>query len=100
MRIFTRLVTVLIVAVGFCDASLAQSSRTKKASPTPSEQQIRERINAGPVGFAGVLREGAPFRFAPKIAGVVKESTEVHVLPIVPGGPTKNANDFLYLKGV
>src|SRR3954469_4621967 len=100
MRIFTRLVTVLIVAVGFCDASLAQSPRTKNASPTPSEQQIRERINAGTVGLAGGLLEGAPIRFATEIARVVNESNQVHVLPIVTRGPTENVNDLLYLKGV
>ena len=100
MRFFTRLVAALIVAVGFCDASLAQSSRTKKASPTPSEQQIRERINAGTVGLAGGLLEGAPIRFATEIARVVNESNQVHVLPIVTRGPAENVNDLLYLKGV
>jgi TRAP-type uncharacterized transport system substrate-binding protein len=100
MRIFTRLVTVFIVAVGFCDASLAQSSRTKNAPPAPSEQQIRERVNAGTVGLAGGLLEGAPIRFATEIARVVNESNQVHVLPIVTRGPTENVNDLLYLKGV
>src|SRR6185369_9864265 len=100
MRIFTRLVTVLIVAVGFSDASLAQSSRTKNASPTPSEQQLRERVNAGTVGLAGGLLEGAPIRFATEIARVVNDGNQVHVLPIVTRGPTENVNDLLYLKGV
>jgi len=100
MRIFTRLVTVLIVAVGFSNASLAKSSRTKNASPTPSEQQIRERVNAGTVGLAGGLLEGAPIRFATEIARVVNDGNQVHVLPIVTRGPTENVNDLLYLKGV
>src|SRR3954451_18560500 len=100
MRIFTRLVTVIIVAVGFCDASLAQSSRTKNAPRAPNEQQIKERVNAGTVGLAGGLLEGAPIRFATEIARVVNESDKVHVLPIVTRGPTENVNDLLYLKGV
>ena len=76
MRFFSRLVAALIVAVGFCDASLAQSPRTQKASPTPSEQQIRERINAGTVGLAGGLLEGAPIRFATEIARVVNDERQ------------------------
>ena len=94
MRIFTRLVTVLIVAVGFSDASPAQSPRTQKAPPAPSEQQIRERVNAGTVGLAGGLLEGAAFRFATEIARVVNDSNQVHVLPIVTRGPTENATIF------
>ena len=73
MRFFTRLVAALIVAVGFCDASLAQSPEQRSASPAPSEQQIRERINAGTVGLAGGLLEGAPIRFATEIARVVND---------------------------
>ena len=57
-------------------------------------------MNAGTVGLAGGLLEGAPIRFATEIARVVNESSKVHVLPIVTRGPTENVNDLLYLKGV
>jgi len=100
MHFFARLMTVFIAAVGFCDASAAQSRSTQNAPPAPSEQQVRERVNAGTVGLAGGLLEGAPIRFAAEIARVVNESSQVHVLPIVTRGPTENVNDLLYLKGV
>ena len=92
--------TVFIAAAAFCDVSAAQSRRTLNAPPAPSEQQIKERVNAGTVGLAGGLLEGAPIRFATEIARVVNESNQVHVLPIVTRGPTENVNDLLYLKGV
>ena len=100
MRPFARLMTVSIVAVGFCTASPAQSPKTKNAPKAPSERQVKERINSGTVGLAGGLLEGAPIRFATEIARVVNESDKVHVLPIVTRGPTENVNDLLYLKGV
>ena len=74
MDLFARLMTVLIVAVGFSEASPAQSPRTQNAPPAPSEQQVRERVNAGTVGLAGGLLEGAPIRFATEIARVVNDS--------------------------
>ena len=100
MRFVARLMTVFIAATAFCDASAAQSRKTPNAPPAPSEQQIKEQINAGTVGLAGGLLEGAPIRFATEIARVVNESKQVHVLPIVTRGPTENVNDLLYLKGV
>ena len=100
MHFFARLMTVFIAAAAFCDASAAQSRKTLNAPPAPSEQQIKEQINAGTVGLAGGLLEGAPIRFATEIARVVNESNQVHVLPIVTRGPTENVNDLLYLKGV
>jgi hypothetical protein len=100
MRFFSRLVTVVIVSVGFCTASPAQSPKKENAPRAPNEQQIKERVNAGTVGLAGGLLEGAPIRFATEIARVVNESDKVHVLPIVTRGPTENVNDLLYLKGV
>jgi hypothetical protein len=92
--------TVFIATVGFCDASAAQSRSAQNAPAAPSDRQIRERVNAGTVGLAGGLLEGAPIRFAAEIARVVNESNQVHVLPIVTRGPTENVNDLLYLKGV
>ena len=92
--------SVFIAAVAFCDASSAQSPKTQNAPAARSEQQIRDRVNAGTVGLAGGLLEGAPIRFATEIARVVNESNQIHVLPIVTRGPTENVNDLLYLKGV
>ncbi len=100
MRFFSRLMTVFILAVGFSDASPAQSPKRENVPRTPTTQQVRERVNAGTVGLAGGLLEGAPIRFATEIARVVNESDKVHVLPIVTRGPTENVNDLLYLKGV
>jgi TRAP-type uncharacterized transport system substrate-binding protein len=100
MRFVAKLMTVFIAATAFCDASAAQSRKSPNAPPAPSEQQIKEQINAGTVGLAGGLLEGAPIRFATEIARVVNESKQVHVLPIVTRGPTENVNDLLYLKGV
>jgi len=92
--------TAFIVAIGFSTASPAQSPKKEDVPRAPSEQQIRERVNAGTVGLAGGLLEGAPIRFATEIARVVNEGDKVHVLPIVTRGPTENVNDLLYLKGV
>src|SRR6185436_5620160 len=100
MHFVARLMTVFFALTAFCDASAAQSRKSPNAPPAPSEQQIKEQINAGTVGLAGGLLEGAPIRFATEIARVVNESKQVHVLPIVTRGPTENVNDLLYLKGV
>jgi hypothetical protein len=58
MRFFARLITIFIAAVGFCDASAAQSRSAQNEPPAPSERQIRERVNTGTVGLAGGLLEG------------------------------------------
>jgi TRAP-type uncharacterized transport system substrate-binding protein len=104
MTLVTRLATVSIVTFALCGSTLAQSPRTHhglRASPGISgEAQIRERLNAGTVGLAGGLLEGAPIRFATEIARVVNDGGDVHVLPIVTRGPTENVNDLLYLRGV
>jgi TRAP-type uncharacterized transport system substrate-binding protein len=104
MTIVTRLAAVSIVTFALCGSALAQSHRTHHGSPTSAgisgEAQIRERLNAGTVGLAGGLLEGAPIRFATEIARVVNDGGAVHVLPIVTRGPTENVNDLLYLKGV
>ena len=76
MHFFARLMTVFIAAAAFCDAECrAIPQRHLNAPPAPSEQQIKERINAGTVGLAGGLLEGAPIRFATEIARVVNEAT-------------------------
>src|SRR6266699_216995 len=103
MTFVTRLAALLIVSITLCGASIAQSRRTHDSQPPTAilaERQIKERLNAGMVGLAGGLMEGAPIRFASEIARVVNDGGAVHVLPIVTRGPTENVNDLLYLKGV
>ena len=98
MTFLTRLITVLMVTLALCGSSIAQSRRTSSA--ISGEAQIRDRLNAGTIGLAGGLLEGAPIRFATEIARVVNDGGAVHVLPIVTRGPTENVNDLLYLRGV
>jgi TRAP-type uncharacterized transport system substrate-binding protein len=94
----TRLITVLMVTLALCGSSIAQSRRT--SSTISGEAQTRDRLNAGTIGLAGGLLEGAPIRFATEIARLVNDGGAVHVLPIVTRGPTENVNDLLYLRGV
>jgi TRAP-type uncharacterized transport system substrate-binding protein len=94
----TRLITVLMVTLALCGSSIAQSRRT--SSTISGEAQIRDRLNAGTIGLAGGLLEGAPIRFATEIAPLVNDGGAVHVFPIVTRGPTENVNDLLYLRGV
>src|SRR5712692_4876799 len=100
----TRLAALLIASIALCDSSTAQFRRTQDDSRPPSailtERQIRERVNAGTIGLAGGLLEGAPIRFVTEIARVVNDSGVVHILPIVTRGPTENVNDLLYLRGI
>ena len=104
MTLAKRLTAVGIVTFALCGSSIAQSNRTPRGSPPSSgisgEAQLRERLNAGTIGLAGGLLEGAPIRFATEIARVVNDGGVVHVLPIVTRGPTENVNDLLYLRGV
>src|SRR6202165_2447604 len=104
MTFVTRLAALLIASIALCDSSIAQFRRTQGDSRPPSailtERQIRERVNAGTVGLAGGLLEGAPIHFATDIARVVNDSGVIHILPIVTRGPTENVNDLLYLKGI
>src|SRR3982074_2132463 len=103
MTFVTRLAALLIVSIALCGSSLAQSRQTHASQPPSvilAERQIRERLNAGTVGLAGGLLEGAPIHFATEIARVVNDGGAVHVLPIVTRGPTENVNDLLYLQGV
>jgi TRAP-type uncharacterized transport system substrate-binding protein len=97
MTFLTRLITVLMVTLALCGSGIAQSRRTSSA--ISGEAQIRDRLNAGTIGLAGSLLEGAPIRFATEIARVVNDGGAVHVLPIVTRGPTENVNDLLYLRG-
>src|SRR3981081_3278674 len=104
MTFLIRLTTVLLVTFALCGSSIAQSRRTHH-HPLPSsaisgEAQLRERLNAGTIGLAGGLLEGAPIRFATEIARVVNDGGAMHVLPIVTRGPTENVNDLLYLRGM
>lgn len=76
------------------------SHAARPVQPRSPEAEVRDRINAGSVGLAAGLLEGAPLRFATEISRVVNDGGKVHVLPIVTRGPTENVNDLLYLKGV
>src|ERR1700722_5656445 len=102
MIFFSRAV-VLLVLFMLVDPTIAQSRRAlrdPRPPVAPEESEIRDRINAGTIGLAGGLLEGAPIRFAVEIARVVNEGGDMQVLPIVTRGPTENVNDLLYLKGV
>src|SRR6202795_4332830 len=104
MTFVTRLAALLIVSIALCGSSIAQLQRTQNDSRSPSailaEKQTRERVNAGTVGLAGGLLEGAPIHFATDIARMVNDAGAAHVLPIVTRGPTENVNDLLYLRGI
>src|ERR1700726_1868289 len=104
MTFVIRLAALLIASMALCGSSIAQFRRTQDDSRPPSavltERQTRERVNAGTVGLAGGLLEGAPIHFATDIARVVNDSGAVHAPPIVTSGPTENVNDLLYLRGV
>src|ERR1700761_3239381 len=94
---------MLFVVVFTANDSRAQSSRVSRTPSTTAasaDAQIRQRLNAGTVGLAGGLIEGAPIRFASEIARVVSDGGMVQVLPVVTRGPTENVNDLLYLKGI
>jgi len=103
MTFRARLAMAVIVSLALCGLGNAQSRRTQISQPpsgTPTEAQIKERLNAWTIGLAGGLLEGAPIRLATDIARVVNDGGVMHVLPIVTRGPTENVNDLLYLKGV
>ncbi len=103
MIFFTRVAVVLLAFFVLVDPTIAQSRRAvrdQRPPLAPEETQIRDRLNAGTIGLAGGLLEGAPIRFATEIARVVNEGGDMQVLPIVTRGPTENVNDLLYLKGV
>jgi TRAP-type uncharacterized transport system substrate-binding protein len=103
MIFFTRVAVVLLALFVLVEPTIAQSRRPlRDPRPpfAPEETQIKDRLNAGTIGLAGGLLEGAPIRFATEIARVVNEGGDMQVLPIVTRGPTENVNDLLYLKGV
>src|SRR5271169_3047601 len=95
-----RLVVILLVFFAVANGATAQSRRSADLSQSRAEADIRDRINAGTIGLAGGLLEGAPIRFATEIARAANEGRTMHVLPIVTRGPTENVNDLLYLRGV
>jgi TRAP-type uncharacterized transport system substrate-binding protein len=103
MNFLTRVAIILLALFALVDPTIAQSRRVlRDARPpaAPPESQIRHRLNAGTIGLAAGLLEGAPIHFATEIARVVNEGGDMQVLPIVTRGPTENVNDLLYLKGV
>jgi TRAP-type uncharacterized transport system substrate-binding protein len=103
MSFILRLTVLLLAVCAFAQESVAKTRRgpnEARSAERLAEMQLRERINAGTVGLAGGLLEGAPIRFATEIARIVNDGSETHVLPIVTRGPTENVNDLLYLRGV
>jgi TRAP-type uncharacterized transport system substrate-binding protein len=103
MIFFTRVAVVLLALFVLVEPTIAQSRRPlrdPRPPLAPEQMQIRDRLNAGTIGLAGGLLEGAPIRFATEISRVVNEGGDMQVLPIVTRGPTENVNDLLYLKGV
>jgi TRAP-type uncharacterized transport system substrate-binding protein len=103
MIFFTRVAVVLLALFVVVEPTIAQSRRPlrdPRPPLAPEETQIRDRLNAGTIGLAGGLLEGAPIRFATEISRVVNEGGDMQVLPIVTRGPTENVNDLLYLRGV
>jgi TRAP-type uncharacterized transport system substrate-binding protein len=103
MIFFTRVAVVLLALFVLVEPTIAQYRRPlrdPRPPHAPEETQIKDRLNAGTIGLAGGLLEGAPIRFATEIARVVNEGGDMQVLPIVTRGPTENVNDLLYLKGV
>jgi hypothetical protein len=103
MVVFIRLAVVLLALFALVGPSSAQSRRALRDARPPlalEETQIRDRLNAGTIGLAGGLLEGAPIRFATEIARLVNDSGDMQVLPVVTRGPTENVNDLLYLKGI
>jgi TRAP-type uncharacterized transport system substrate-binding protein len=104
MIFFARVAVVLLALFVLVDPTIAQSRRAlrdpRPPPLAPEESQIRDRLNAGTIGLAGGLLEGAPIRFATEIARVVNDGGDMQVLPIVTRGPTENVNDLVYLKGV
>src|SRR6266436_538852 len=96
MSFVARAFVFLLGSLLSLDSSFAQSPSSTGAN----ESEIRERLNAGTIGLAGGLLEGAPIHFATEIARVVSDGGVTHVLPVVTRGPTENVNDLLYLRGV
>jgi TRAP-type uncharacterized transport system substrate-binding protein len=85
--------------------ALGPNTRSQRTNPPPKPPEIakakpKESINAGTVGLAGGLLEGAPIRFASEMARVVDDGDNLHVLPVVTRGPTENVNSLLYLRGI
>src|SRR5260221_3950444 len=96
MSFVARAFVFLLGSLLSLDSSFAQSPSSTGAN----ESDIRERLNAGTIGLAGGLLEGAPIHFATEIARVVSDGGVTHVLPVVTRGPTENVNDLLYLRGI
>src|SRR6185437_9493017 len=102
MPIFARLFALLLALFVLSEASAQRLRRAHNDAQQSvmAERDIRDRTNAGTVGLAAGLLEGAPIHFATEISRVVNDNSDLTVLPIVTRGTTENVNDLLYLKGV
>ena len=108
MKLFSAGILALAIGVTALQAMAApdsangrsKTSAEQRSTAPAKDKQVREKLNAGSVGLAGGLLEGAPIRFATEIARVADDGDNLHVLPIVTRGPTENVEDLLYLRGV
>ena len=63
------------------------NSRANAAKP-PTEQALKERLNAWTIGLAAGRLEGAPLTFASELARVLDDGDNMRVMPIVTRGPS------------
>ena len=103
MVILARLVRLLALATPL--VLMLQTEADAQGQPAPTQRaltyaQQQDKVNAWTVGLAAGRIEGAPLRLAAEMARVVDDGVNLHVLPIVTGGPTENLNSLLYLRGV
>jgi TRAP-type uncharacterized transport system substrate-binding protein len=102
-RSMKNLASALVLWAGFVSSlwpatADAQDQAARRRLLTYAERQ--DKINAWTVGLAAGRIEGAPLRLAAEMARIVDDGDNLHVLPIVTGGPTENLNSLLYLRGV
>jgi TRAP-type uncharacterized transport system substrate-binding protein len=81
-------------------AATPSNKAAANAARPPTEQALKERINAWTLGLAAGRLEGAPLIFASELARVLDDGDNMRVLPIVTRGPFDNVYDLLYLRGV
>jgi TRAP-type uncharacterized transport system substrate-binding protein len=93
---------IALHAVAALDSAIGRNLANRPPDSVEQRRtpQIKEKLNAGTVGLAGGLLEGAPIRFATEIARIADDGENLHVLPIVTRGPTENVEALLYLRGV
>jgi TRAP-type uncharacterized transport system substrate-binding protein len=100
-RLLLLLAALVPVILMLQPANVDAQTRSIRPPQAPSAHTTeKEKMNAWTVRLAGGLLEGAPIRLAAEMARIVDDGPNLHVLPIVTGGPTENLNSLLYLRGV